>query len=114
MDPLLRENCRSLGRARDDKGRSVLRLEISYWDRSKEPLRSRGDRSRLEGQTRGIPHLAKNERDVGHPAIVKGIESKGATAVEVKNRKMSVGVSILRWSGRLFSEWSKIALFRRE
>ena len=30
----------------------------------------------LEGEARGIPHLAKNERDVGHPALVAGIELK--------------------------------------
>jgi len=32
---------------------------------------------RLAGESRGIPHLAKNERDVGHPALVVGIEPKG-------------------------------------
>jgi hypothetical protein len=32
----------------------------------------------LEGKAGGIPHLAKNERDVGHPAVVTGIESKSA------------------------------------
>src|SRR5580698_8334001 len=32
------------------------------------------DRRRLEGETSGIPHLAKNERDVGHPALAAGIE----------------------------------------
>jgi hypothetical protein len=40
------------------------------------------DRPRLEGQTCGIPHLAKNKRDVGHPAFVKRIESKGGVEVE--------------------------------
>ena len=30
---------------------------------------------RLEGKAGGIPHLAKNERDVGHPVLVKGIEA---------------------------------------
>jgi hypothetical protein len=34
------------------------------------------DRNRLEGEVRGIPHLAKNERDVGHPDVVAGIEPK--------------------------------------
>jgi hypothetical protein len=33
-------------------------------------------RQRLEGEACGIPHLAKNERDVGHPAIAAGIEPK--------------------------------------
>jgi hypothetical protein len=28
----------------------------------------------VQGKTRGIPHLAKNERDMGHPAIVVGTE----------------------------------------
>jgi hypothetical protein len=27
------------------------------------------------GKSSGIPHLAKNERDVGHPALVEGLES---------------------------------------
>ena len=34
--------------------------------------------NRLEGKARGIPHLAKNERDIGHPAIGDGREPKGA------------------------------------
>jgi len=34
--------------------------------------------SNLEGEARGIPHLAKNERDVGHPAIGDGIGPKNA------------------------------------
>jgi hypothetical protein len=35
-----------------------------------------GDRGRLGGEACGIPHLAKNERDVGHPAVAAGMESK--------------------------------------
>ena len=31
------------------------------------------------GEICGIPHLAKDERDVGHPAIVVGIENKSAS-----------------------------------
>jgi hypothetical protein len=31
-------------------------------------------RSRLEGKDSGIPHLAKSERDAGHPAVVPGME----------------------------------------
>ena len=31
---------------------------------------------RLDGEACGIPHLARNERDVGHPAIGEGIEPK--------------------------------------
>jgi RNA polymerase sigma-70 factor (ECF subfamily) len=34
------------------------------------------DPDRLEGKVRGIPHLAKNERDMGHPAVLAGIEPK--------------------------------------
>jgi hypothetical protein len=37
--------------------------------------------SKLEGEACGIPHLAKNERDVGHPAIVDGIGHKSAGPV---------------------------------
>jgi hypothetical protein len=28
-----------------------------------------------EGKSRGIPHLAKNERDVGHPSLVRESEA---------------------------------------
>ena len=35
-------------------------------------------RNKLEGEARGIPRLAKNERDVGHPAVVVGIQPKSA------------------------------------
>jgi hypothetical protein len=35
---------------------------------------TRGIRHRIEGKTCGIQHLAKNERDVGHPALVPGID----------------------------------------
>ena len=35
-----------------------------------------GTRHEFEGEACGIPHLAKNERDVGHPAVVAGIEPK--------------------------------------
>jgi hypothetical protein len=44
------------------------------------PVWSCGDRNRLEGEACGIPHLAKNERDVGHPAVVAGMEPKRALA----------------------------------
>jgi hypothetical protein len=27
-----------------------------------------------EGESNGIPHLAKNERDMGHPSLVAGEE----------------------------------------
>jgi hypothetical protein len=38
------------------------------------------DPKQLGGDCCGIPHLAKNERDVGHPAIVAGIEPRSAFA----------------------------------
>jgi hypothetical protein len=30
-----------------------------------------------EGKSSGIPHLAKNERDMGHPAVVFGLGRVG-------------------------------------
>jgi hypothetical protein len=36
------------------------------WCEHGAPLRSCGDRKRLEGKARRIPHLAKNERDAPH------------------------------------------------
>jgi hypothetical protein len=35
-----------------------------------------GSLDRLEGKACGIPHLAKNERDVGHPAWMRGWSAK--------------------------------------
>jgi hypothetical protein len=56
----------------------VLRSRKSgqRWCEHGAPVRSCGDRTRLEGEACGIPHLAKNERDVGHPTIGAGIEPK--------------------------------------
>jgi hypothetical protein len=34
----------------------------------------------LRGESGEIPHLAKNERDVGHPALAAGLESKSFAA----------------------------------
>jgi hypothetical protein len=46
------------------------------WCERRAPVRGGGTLDRLEGEACGIPHLAKNERDVGHPALVAGIEPK--------------------------------------
>jgi hypothetical protein len=46
------------------------------WCEHGAPVRSWGSRGRLEGEAGGIPHLAKNERDVGHPGTGAGIEPK--------------------------------------
>jgi len=35
---------------------------------------------KLEGSRGGIPHLAKNERDMGHPALVVGTEKRGLSS----------------------------------
>jgi hypothetical protein len=51
----------------------VSRTLVRTWGNRVDPLR----RGTLEGQACGIPHLAKNERDVGHPAWVEGIEATG-------------------------------------
>ena len=58
---------------RDDKGRRGVLPGREVAERIC------GARSRLEGKACGIPHLAKNERDVGHPAIGAGIKSKTAS-----------------------------------
>src|SRR5271165_2081966 len=46
------------------------------WCEHGAPVRSCRDLSRLEGKGCGIPHPAKNERDVGDPGFVAGIEPK--------------------------------------
>jgi hypothetical protein len=33
------------------------------------------------GESSGIPHLAKNERDVGHPAVGAGIDPKRKSSI---------------------------------
>ena len=56
---------------------------VRAWSSSLERVFGRDGcgRSRLEGEGCGIPHLAKSERDVGHPAVVPGIDSEpGLTA----------------------------------
>src|SRR5271156_121634 len=53
----------------------------------------RGTRERLEGEAGGIPHLAKNERGVGHPALVTGIEAKRACAC-YSYRRASTGTKL--------------------
>jgi hypothetical protein len=61
------------------KGMVGLRPSFSShvrWGERGAPVQSGEARSRLEGETCGIPHLAKNERDMGHPAIAEGIEAK--------------------------------------
>jgi hypothetical protein len=63
----------------ETKGCGGLRPSFSAhgrWCERRAPVWICGSRSRLEGETHGIPHLAKNERDVGHPAIGPGIEPK--------------------------------------
>jgi hypothetical protein len=44
-----------------------------------------GTRGRFEGEGCGIPHLAKNERDVGHPAVAAGIEAKSALVYQARD-----------------------------
>jgi hypothetical protein len=44
---------------------------------------------KLEGEACGAPRLAKNERDVGHPAIVAEIEPSGGGS-EAKGELLAV------------------------
>jgi hypothetical protein len=46
----------------------------------------------FEGEGCGIPHLAKNERDVGHPAVVAGMEPKRCLRVAEKRFEAVVHV----------------------
>jgi hypothetical protein len=43
-----------------------------------------------EGEACGIPHLAKNERDMGHPAIAAGIEPKERVRRNVMQRVVAL------------------------
>jgi hypothetical protein len=61
------------------KGCGGLRPSFSAhvrWCEHGAPVRSCGTLDRFEGEVCGIPHLAENERDVGHPVVVAGIEPK--------------------------------------
>jgi hypothetical protein len=60
-------------------------VELWIWDR-------------LEGKTCGIPHLAKNERDVGHPAIGYWIELKSASGL-ARRLGMRILLSRFFWPG---------------
>ena len=61
----------------NDKIRPSVSAHVR-WCEHAAPVRSCGTRGRLEREACGIPHLAKNERDVGHPAIADGIGPKNA------------------------------------
>jgi len=54
-------------------------IPLALTVRFQGPIETQG----LQGESRGIPHLAKNERDVGHPSSVVGknpdFESHGYT-----------------------------------
>ena len=52
-------------------GRPSFSAHVRWGERG-APVWSCGTRQRLEGETDGIPHLAKNERDVEHPSIGRG------------------------------------------
>jgi hypothetical protein len=53
----------------------------NFTDRS-GPRTELSARVRPKGKTCGIPHLAKNERDVGHPATRGGIDESTLVAVQ--------------------------------
>jgi hypothetical protein len=56
------------------------------------PVWNCGTHDRLDGETCGIPHLAKNERDVGHPALVAGIEPTKAMIPEQTRPAIAAGI----------------------
>jgi hypothetical protein len=49
------------------------------WDATALNHKAFGSLSTLKVWTCGIPHLAKNERDVGHPALVCLLETRNST-----------------------------------
>ena len=51
----------------------------------------------LEGRSRGIPHLAKNERDVGHPAFVREQEAHHSCGFKTAN---AIQIGILASAGQ--------------
>jgi hypothetical protein len=57
---------------------SIVSADVRWCER-RAPVRCFETRRRLEGEGCGIPHLAKNERDMGHPEVGAGIEPKRAT-----------------------------------
>jgi hypothetical protein len=67
---------------RHDSFRALIQNTVSPLVRRKDcgpvPMWICGTRDRFGGKVCGIPHLAKNERDVGHPASGAGIEPKSA------------------------------------
>src|ERR1700677_237611 len=68
-------------RASDNKEDVLRRPAFLFangsWPQPPERLRNKSALLwELRGERGGIPHLAKNERDVGHPALVVGIEPK--------------------------------------
>jgi hypothetical protein len=81
-----------------DRGASPHRFRPTYAGANVgHPVRSCGVRKRFEGRACGIPHLAKNERDMGHPAIVAGIEPKRVPRIVVPPKKMKMARTNIEW-----------------
>jgi hypothetical protein len=57
----------------------------------------------VEGEACGIPHLAKNERDVGHPAVAAGIEFKSPFTLHLLATARDDNKSLLQPA--LFQHW---------
>ena len=64
----------------------LLHLKVStawfpneWWDTTALSLRLSIRPMHLAVGIGGIPHLAKNERDVGHPSLVRGLGATAAT-----------------------------------
>ena len=64
--------------AADRKSGYLARFSRDVGYRRASPL-ALSPQATVQGKTRGIPHLAKNERDMGHPAIVVGTEKTAKT-----------------------------------
>jgi hypothetical protein len=61
-----------------------------------------------EGKSSGIPHLAKNERDVGHPSFVREQSLDRAFLEQIKTRVIVNCNEIVRQSGRRVSASGEI------
>src|ERR1700683_1652434 len=63
------------------------------WDSTDVDRQVRRVNPESEGQSSGIPHLAKNERDVGHPSFVREREIAGLAFHElfVVDHELGIG-----------------------
>jgi predicted nucleic acid-binding protein len=66
----------------------------------------------LHIEYRGIPHLAKNVRDVGHPTFVAGTESRSLISQLASASRLlgmlAAAFEVIPMDANMFREWARV------